>query len=80
MRADEMLKELGYEVATEKYAVEEDCIIYKNKSGNSLYFSLKEKAVAAYTEEMKYMSNKMALLEMVELVAITEKCRELGWL
>lgn len=77
--ADRRFRELGYEVSTDRYDVKEDCIIYENDNGYCIYFSLIDEGVAAYGKEMRYKSNKMALLSVEELRAINMKCRELGW-
>lgn len=78
-KGDKMLKKLGYEEATDEYIIKEDCIIYKNKIGQAIYFSLKDRGVAAYSEEMRYKANKMAMLDIDELKAVYRKCKELGF-
>lgn len=78
--ANDVLYELGYSRVVNLREGRDDCLIYQNNDGCSIYFDLKEKGVAAYSEEMRYKCNKMALLNVAELVAIEMKCRELGWL
>mgnify|MGYP003484249964 CR=1 FL=1 len=78
-KGDRMLKKLGYEEATDKYVVKEGCIIYKNEEGYGIYFSLEDKSVAIYGEDMRYQTNKMAMMNMDELKAIKRKCKELGF-
>jgi hypothetical protein len=75
--ADELFSELGYEIVTANYNVEEECIIYGNKDKECIYFSLEDKCIAAYDEEQLYKCGTMSLIPMQELQAINKKCQEL---
>lgn len=67
MTADEMLKELGYEKTMDF----EDLLVYQNLSDESkIHFWLKENPPI-----VSLISTSPRVLK-----AVTEKCRELGWL
>ena len=78
--ADELFKELGYEIEDKSFS----SILYEKNISLServyIYFRLKEKLVQAEYVDDDYEMRGASYLNMQELKAINEKCKELGWL
>ena len=79
-KADELFKELGYEKADESFS----SILYEKNISLServyIYFKLDEKLVQAEYVDDDYEMRGASYLNMQELKAINQKCKEMGWL
>ena len=83
-KADKLFEDLGYE----KRADRDDCPNYTtyikyNKgcsSGITISFSLDYKTICADTFDEDYEINVAHCITPLELKAINQKCKELGWL
>ena len=72
-KADDMFKELGYELIDEFDKDYDDNYIRYTKNKMCILFKLENHKVCK-------MGNNRNYLNMQELHAINEKCKELGWL
>ena len=72
MKADKMLKELGYEKQEESIFG----LVYRNKNNYAeITFDLYDETICASIND-----DESVYLSMEELQAINQKCKELGWL
>ncbi|MBR2703926.1 MAG: hypothetical protein IKE91_00465 [Clostridia bacterium] len=77
--ADKMFKELDY-----KKEEDNNYILFRkellNKEFKIIVFNLNKALIDIRTEDDYYYQTITTILNMQELKAINEKCRELGWL
>ena len=77
--ADKMFKELDY-----KKEEDNNYILFRkellNKEFKIIVFNLNKELIDIRTEDDYYYQTITTILNMQELKAINEKCRELGWL
>lgn len=79
-KADEMFEELGYEKTrdSEKYINYRKSMAFRDFT--DIEFNLQEKTVLPMYENNVFKKITYQKIDMKELKAINEKCKELGWL